>query len=241
MFADAGLSGVKGIVLDAVGTLIEPRPSVAEAYAQAAWRQGVTLDLPLVRSRFREQFRTDEIDELHGPLATSEEVEHRRWRRIVSGCLPEVPDPDRAFEELWVHFGEPSSWIVFPDVARALARLVETSFRMCVASNFDSRLRRVAAGLPALAGWGGSIVVSSEVGYRKPHRRFYEAACSHLDLSPDRVLCVGDDLENDVRGPVRAGLRAALVERESSGRGDVPTYSGLGALADDLVAAGGRE
>ena len=35
---------IAGIVLDAVGTLIKPVPSVAEAYTEAARRQGVELE-----------------------------------------------------------------------------------------------------------------------------------------------------------------------------------------------------
>ena len=130
---------------------------------------------------------------------------------------------------------------MFPEITLAIARLREAGYRLCVASNFDARLRRVAEGLPDLEAWGDAIVVSSEVGYRKPHRRFYEAACTRLGLPPARVVCVGDDLENDFKGPTRAGLLAALIERGSPPRGDVPSYPGLGEFVDDLLAARRRE
>ena len=71
---------------------------------------------------------------------------------------------------------------------------------VCVGSNFDARLRGVVQGLPELDSCVDSLVISSEVGYRKPHPSFFRAACDHLGLPPERVLCVGDDLENDVRG-----------------------------------------
>ena len=75
-----------------------------------------------------------------------------------------------------------------------------------IASNFDGRLRAVAAGLPELAGFVDTLIISSEVGYRKPHPAFYAAACASLGLPTDRVLSVGDDPENDVLGAERAGL-----------------------------------
>ena len=236
MFAQPGFAGVEGIILDAVGTLIEPRPSVAEAYAQAASRQGVALDVLTVRDRFREHFDTDELDALREPLATSEQVERNRWRRIVSKCLPEVGDPDQAFAELWEHFGDPASWIVFPDVAPTVERLRSAGLRLCVGSNFDGRLRKVVAGHPALKGFAADLVVSSEVGYRKPHAKFYEAACNRFGLPADRVMCVGDHPENDFRGPIRAGLRAARIERGTANRVEPPTYHGLGEFADQLLA-----
>jgi putative hydrolase of the HAD superfamily len=227
--------GIEGIVLDAVGTLIEPRPSVAAAYAEAARRQGIVLEKGVVKARFHRHFGDDEVDELRGPLATDEPTEARRWRRIVANVLPEVPDPDRAFAELWEHFGRPESWGVFEDVGPALRRLAGAGLRLRIASNFDGRLHRVARGLPAIAPWAETLVISSEVGYRKPHPEFYRAACASLGLTPDRVLCVGDDPENDLHGPRRAGLRAALIDRDGRVPDDLPHWPDLGALAAYLV------
>ena len=143
--------GIHGIVLDAVGTLIEPRPSVSVAYALAAARQGVRVEVDAIRDRFRRAFTSDESLESLGPLATDEPTERLRWRRIVSSCLPEVPDPDLAFSQLWDHFGDPSSWSVFPDVPPGLPALRALGLKLCIASNFDARLHRVLAGLPRFA------------------------------------------------------------------------------------------
>ena len=190
MFVDTGFSGVEGIVLDAVGTLIDPRPTVAEAYTQAAWRQGVALDVPLLKSRFREQFQTDEIDELRGPLATSEEVEHRRWRRIVSGCTARSSRPG---SRLRGTLGSLRRAIVLDRLprrapgAREARRSRLSDLRGVHRWPSAAGRGRVAGGSRAGAGRSWSRRKS---GYRKPHRRFYEAACHHLELSADRVqLC----------------------------------------------------
>ena len=101
---------------------------------------------------------------------------------------------------------------------------------LCVGSNFDGRLRGVVQGLPELAAWVDSLVISSEVGYRKPHPSFFRAACDHLGLPPERVLCVGDDLENDVRGAIRAGLSGLLLDRGAERPADLPHVPNLTAL-----------
>ena len=225
------LNSIRGIVLDAVGTLIEPRPSVAEVYASAAKRQDVHLDILVVRTRFRRLFKTLESGEPNNPFATSEPNERRRWRAIVAGCLPEIPELDRAFEELWDHFGNPTSWRVFPDVESALIRLHEAGIPFCVASNFDGRLHRVFDGLSIGNQLKFSSIVSSEVGYRKPHPAFYQAALKRLSVDPSETLFVGDDAENDYHGPRRDGLHAVLVERDS---GDA-AYRDLGMLVDAIV------
>ena len=87
-------STIDGVVFDAVGTLIEPFPPVADVYARAAERQGVALARDEVKSRFSRCFRDDTST---SGLETDEAIEANRWRRIVSNVLQEVPDHARAF------------------------------------------------------------------------------------------------------------------------------------------------
>lgn len=227
---------VEGLIFDAVGTLIEPNPSVALAYAAAARRQGVEIDTKLVKARFHQYFRDDEVDDQLGPMRTSESIEHQRWRRIVTKVLPELPDPDRAFEELWDHFGRPDAWRTFEDVSPALEALERAGVPYLIGSNFDGRLRGVILGLTDLRPQADSLVISSQVGYRKPHPDFYRAACRSLGLPPERVLCVGDDPENDVRGPKRAGLQGLLLDRDGRRPDDLPFSPDLNVLVDSLLA-----
>lgn len=234
-----GWDGIEGVVLDAVGTLIDPTPSVAEAYAAAASRQGLAVDVAEVKSRFGQHFRNDEVDEQLGPMATDEAIESRRWRRIVANVLPDLPDKDRGFRELWDHFGRPEAWRCFADVGPALSALRGAGVPVRVASNFDGRLRAVAAGLPELAGLVETLVISSRVGFRKPHPAFYSAACRSLGLAAGSVLCVGDDPENDVRGAERAGLRGVLVDRDGRRPPGLATMPDLHSLA--VAVIGSRE
>jgi putative hydrolase of the HAD superfamily len=227
---------ISGIVLDAVGTLIKPVPSVSEAYTEAARRQGVELDRSEIRTRFQVHFLSDEVQGGRGVYSTDEDTERRRWRMIVARVLPEVPDLDRAFDELWDHFGDPESWICFPDVAPTLRALQDAGLAVCVGSNFDGRLRQVVKGFPELEGAMDALLISSEVGFRKPHPSFYKAACERLGLPASRVLCVGDDKENDVRGAQRAGLWAMFLDRGSDRPHDLPYVPNLTALVESRLA-----
>jgi putative hydrolase of the HAD superfamily len=231
--------GIEGIVFDAVGTLIDPDPPVAEVYAAAARRQGVELEPGLVRSRFYRSFQSDEVDEVRGPLATDELNELRRWRRIVAGALPELPDPERAFAELWEHFSRPGSWTLFPDVAPALEAIGAAGLPVRIGSNFDARLRSVVAGLPELAQVVGPLIISSEVGYRKPHPAFFEAVRASFGLPAERIVCIGDDLDNDVRGALGSGLRGVLLDRKGKHSGaNIPRIASLSALRSALGGSG---
>ena len=126
-----------------------------------------------------------------------------------------------------------------PTSARAWPALREAGFPVRIASNFDGRLRAVAAGLPELAGFVETLVISSEVGYRKPHPAFYHAACASLGLPPDRVLCVGDDPENDVRAP-SGPASGVLLDRDGRRPPGLATMPGLLDLAGPLAGARGR-
>jgi HAD superfamily hydrolase (TIGR01458 family) len=45
----------------------------------------------------------------------------------------------------------------------------------------------------------------------KPSRHFFDAAVARIGAPPSRILMVGDDVENDIRGAASAGLVPALV------------------------------
>jgi putative hydrolase of the HAD superfamily len=225
---------IRGVVFDAVGTLIDPDPPVVEVYRAAALRQGIELDGRVIRDRFRRWFGDDEAEPHRDPLATDEGVEARRWRRIVGGCLPELPDPERAFEELWGHFGRPTAWRAYPDAGPALLALAKAGIGVRVASNFDGRLRPVLRGLGPLSGLAETVVISSEVGRRKPHPDFYRASCESLGLEGRAVLYVGDEVENDVRGPREAGLSAVLIDRRGGAPVGIPSIRSLAELVEWL-------
>jgi len=203
---------IRAIAFDAVGTLIEPWPGVARAYAMAAAEQGVELPEELIRGRFAKAFAWDASASGH---RTGEASERVRWRRIVAECLPELAadEAERAFANLWDHFADAGNWRLFPDAVDVLKALAGDGLKLCVASNFDSRLRQVWAGLTGAEMLVTNLVISSEVGVRKPGKEFYQAVTLALDCQPEEILFVGDDLENDFRVPREVGFDALLVDR----------------------------
>jgi HAD superfamily hydrolase (TIGR01458 family) len=70
----------------------------------------------------------------------------------------------------------------------------------------------------------------------KPDRAFYGAAVDDLDLEPDQVVMVGDDLRTDVEGAQRAGLAGVLVRTgkfsPSDLGGDVTPDAVIDSVAD---------
>jgi putative hydrolase of the HAD superfamily len=201
---------VHALFFDAVGTLIHPEPSAAAVYAAVARSLGSRLTAVQIAARFRIAFAREEAFDLANGLRTSEEREQRRWRHVVAEVLPDVCDGERCFEELFAHFARPDAWRLDPGAAAVLAELERRGYVLGLASNYDGRLRAVVAGLPALRPLQ-HLVISSEVGWRKPAPEFFAALCKHTGLGPGEVLFVGDDRVNDYDGATAAGLRAVLV------------------------------
>lgn len=58
-----------------------------------------------------------------------------------------------------------------------------------------------------------AIVISEEVGIRKPRPEIFEAALDELNVAPEEVLHVGDSLGADIEGATRAGIRSVWITR----------------------------
>jgi len=217
------------VLFDAVGTLIYPLPKVAQAYRKVALEFAVDVEIKQIARRFREAIQIFHPGSSTSPgdeLATSESGERARWQGIVNHVLQPPEDvADRLFESLWAHFGEAENWRLFDDVRPCLAELSRLDLSVGIVSNFDRRLFRVTNHW--LPKWKGPIFISSEVGFAKPARNFYENVTRQLAASPEEILIVGDDWENDVAAPKHYGWQAIWLNRGSNGAQESGGISGL--------------
>jgi putative hydrolase of the HAD superfamily len=202
---------VRAIFFDAVGTLIHPEPSAAMVYVEVGRRFGSRYTVSDIAARFGAAFQNEEEADRAAGLRTSEEREVRRWQHIVGAVLDDVADPAACFQQLYRHFSLPASWRLEADAGRVLTALAERGYALGLASNYDHRLRGVVAGLPEL-GKLQHLVISAEVGWRKPAAEFFAAVCRSVALPPEQILYVGDDRRNDYEGASAAGLDTVLFD-----------------------------
>jgi putative hydrolase of the HAD superfamily len=184
-----------------------------------------------VECRFRDAYRHRDhaVD-----LSSSEVLEHEFWRAVVAEVLMDVTDAEACFQELHAWFAQPSAWLCYADVATTLTALSSRGYQLAIASNFDARLHTVRGGLPALESIG-TCVVSSEVGWRKPHAEFFRKLAETCGCDRHQILMVGDDLLRDARGAQMAGLSSLWLDRQGrsdSGTNPIPTIRSLSELAD---------
>ncbi len=95
---------------------------------------------------------------------------------------------------------------------RPLLSDLRRRYRLAVVSNFDYTPTAVGILRDArIADLFEAIVVSDEVGWRKPTRQIFDEALRRLSLAPGDVLFVGDRADIDVLGAQRIGMHAAWL------------------------------
>jgi putative hydrolase of the HAD superfamily len=224
-------SGVRAVFFDAVGTLIEPDPPAAVVYFEVGRRFGSRMAVQEIRQRFAAAFAEEEESDRRLGLHTNEERELHRWRGIVSRVLDDVVDSERCFAELRHYFSLPTAWRLEAEALEVLESLAGRGYILGLASNYDRRLRSVVAGFPGL-NRVERVVVSSEVGWRKPAPEFYAALCRSAGLPPEQILYVGDDPASDYNGARALGIRAVLFDPKEKRPAGVTRITRLGDLLD---------
>jgi putative hydrolase of the HAD superfamily len=75
------------------------------------------------------------------------------------------------------------------------------------------------------------LIISSEIVFKKPHPKVYDLMLKKLDLIPELVYFVGDNIEYDVIGPSKAGIfsffynhRGAKINEDSINYFEVKSF-----------------
>jgi len=203
------------ILLDAGGTLIEATPSRETVFSEVLAKYGKKVEperiTPLLAkadgvfdSEFAKQDGKNE-----GTL----------WAKYDDFILDELGfrgDRGNLTKDLSVAWDEimprVESWVSYPETESVLEILKEREFKLGVVSNATDLVRKVFDNL-GLTKYFDFLVISDEVGVRKPSPKIFHLAMEMAGTSPGRSLYVGDKLATDVAGAKRVGMNAVLVDR----------------------------
>ncbi|WP_030165621.1 HAD-IA family hydrolase [Spirillospora albida] len=116
---------------------------------------------------------------------------------------------------------------LYPDARPCLAALRAQGLYVGIAGNQPVEAAEQIAALDLDA---DAIGISDIWGVSKPDPEFFERCAQLADVLPDRVLYVGDRIDNDVRPTVAYGMRSAFLRRGPWGH----IQEDAGALADCL-------
>lgn len=201
------LDGVRALVFDVFGTVVDWRSSVIREGEALGARTGIACDWAALADAWRAGYAPAMLEVRSGALPwTSIDALHRRiLDRLWSGFgLPDLPESAKAdFNLVWHRLGP------WPDSVPGLVRLKRV-FTITTLSNGNLAL------LVEMAKRGGlpwDCVFSAELfGHYKPDPEVYQGAARLLDLRPEQVLMVAAH-PSDLRAAAACGLRTAYVDR----------------------------
>lgn len=204
----------KLISFDAGGTLFRPYPSVGAIYKEVAAEYGCHAEEDAIEQRFKELWAHKDSMHSHDSHL-NEKVEKLWWKHLVSevfSVFDPIDDFDEFFDVLYERFAGPSSWRLFPETIEVLDTLKKRDMKLCIISNWDSRLLKLCEGL-GIHQYFDFILISAVFGTSKPNAPIFEEACRRGSVAPHEVIHIGDSLEDDVHGASKSGIAPVLIDR----------------------------
>jgi putative hydrolase of the HAD superfamily len=212
---------IKGVIFDLGSTLIEYHGDWGEVFVQMSAdliaflrAHGFGMDFEKFDRRYRE------VVEHFYTRAQQDWIEYTAEYTLhyvlAEFGYPEVGDDVlRGGLAKAYAYGE-TLWRPFDDTYRTLDRLQERSYQLGLISNARdaSNVERLIDNA-RLRPWFNPIVISANVGVRKPNPRIFKIVLEAWQLPPDQVVMVGDMLGADVLGAHNAGMRGVWATRQS--------------------------
>ena len=112
-----------------------------------------------------------------------------------------------------------------PEAKSVLGEL-QGHYKLALISNFDHppHVHRLLDEL-ALRPFFDAVVVSGDVGIKKPDPAIFAPALEQTGLATDEALFVGDSPEDDIAGAKAAGLQPVLIRRSLGADGSPPAWT----------------
>jgi len=98
---------------------------------------------------------------------------------------------------------------LYPEVREVLEEL-RPRYLLAALSDAQTAWARPELRMVGLEQYFYPIVVSGDLGYRKPDRRIFELALNRMHLRPDEAIFVGNDMFRDISGARQVGLRTVF-------------------------------
>jgi len=215
---------IKAVLFDYGGTLVEPlrpwddevKPTAVAAPYSLLCRRGLNAPYPEYLafndsvfhrySQLEKQGESDipDISKYREVVDTLFPDRNKTWRERVAG------EANNAFWDVAT-----ANYILQKGARGCLAELKSMKLRLAVVSNhhnqkaLNNHLIRLG-----VRSYFSRIIVSSQVGFRKPDQRIFAMCLSALHVRSPEAVFVGDSIPYDIEGAKRAGMTTVLIGKE---------------------------
>ena len=235
------MEGIRALVFDVFGTLVDWRSSIAREARELLGPRGIPIDGEAFADAWRAQYQPAMEDVRSGRLPFSKlDVLHRRNLDAIADEFGLSSLDESARRELNLAWHRLDAW---PDVSAGLHRL-RMKYRLAPCSNGNISLM-VDLARRNYFPWDAIVGAELARDY-KPKPVVYQSAAAAFDCAPHEVLMVAAH-SSDLAAAAQAGLRTAFVARPDEkgpglgeARASVPvdmSVADLHELADRLHCA----
>lgn len=206
-------------LFDLYGTLVdirtdEEKDELWQACAGELIRQGVPAEPKALREQYESGVRALEEQDRQKKGAGAEiDLAPLFCRMLKAGEAEE--DRVRSFA-LFFRMASVEKLRLFPGAAELLRAIRAAGKHVYLLSNAQSLYTRPELDKLGLTALFDGIMLSSEVGYKKPSAVFYRAMLDRYHMDPARTVMIGNDDEADCRGAAAVGLDSCYVATEQS-------------------------
>jgi len=208
---------VKGIFFDVHGTLIEK--GGMETFERGCAKVVAFLDSNGI-SLSNEEYKEVCIANLKKHRKDYQELNEVSFYGWYKGILNDlgISDPDEAWidqlNEEWMRTFIETTTEIQP--AKQVLSELKPLYRLGVISNSLGRNTEVDLVRAGLRDFFEVLIVSSELGKRKPHPKIFQSALEAMGLKAEEVIMVGDNLQEDIVGAKNAGMKTVYLTQEDS-------------------------
>jgi len=213
---------IKAVGFDFMGTLVHVQLD-NEKYVRSMHRKLVELGfarsfegLMEAHHKAAQKYRKIRVD-------TCREIDNRVW---VAEALEELgydvkPEDRLVVEAVDAYFDPFIASLKVPPRATVTLSKIKRHLSVGLISNFSyGKAIREALRKLRLDRFLDVVVISDEVGWRKPHPKIFQIFLDELNLEPREAVYVGDDLKYDIEGARAVGMKTVLVSGSGTVRED---------------------
>lgn len=156
---------------------------------------------------------------------------------LVNFLAEQLQWPEAALEARLTRFRlRVAQEVCAPDYLQTLLNGLAPRFKLGIISNGSGEAQRSKLKTLNIEHYFDPILISEEVGYRKPQAEIFWMAAARWQIPNDQILVVGDDEQADIQGAIGAGMIALRVGDCACATS--PCISNLGELEGWLASFG---
>ncbi len=165
----------------------------------------------------KEYKRINEIywNDYRDGVITKEELRHARFEATMQYFGHDDPGLAARFGELYIERSPHRTALV--DGAIELLDHLSPNYALHIITNGFSEVQHIKMSESGLAPYFRQVIISEEVGYKKPHRKVFRFAENATGSVPGNSLMIGDHFEADITGALNAGWKAVFFEPDGMG------------------------